>query len=117
MKKNNILIVLFFVVLSVTCFLATAFISAYSFPLKLTLGTAFYFFIIYFLLKKFLHRTLLILLIFLLPLILEIIFINILNFKTAWISLPSNFFLLLGGLSGYFFYKKKTILYLHCLSF
>lgn len=89
--------------------LVTTILGLYNFSLKNILGTSLYFTFSYLLCKKYPAEKYTILITLLIPLILILFFINILDFKKAWVSLPGNIFLLFGCLGGFIYNKTKQL--------
>ncbi len=96
--------------LSLLTFFFTAFLGSYnSFTLKIIIGTCLYFSFVFLFALKYPIAKAKILFVFLAPLILAIVFFNIIDYKKTWVSIPSNLFLLLGSLGGYFYSKNKKL--------
>lgn len=88
---------------------STAFIGAYSFSLKTILGSYIYFALTFILCTKYRDKRNIIFIIILIPSLIVLFFLNIISFKEAWVSFPSNVFLMLGILLGFIYSKNKRI--------
>lgn len=107
-KKKSYLIA---AIISLILFIGISFIGAYSFKYKIIVGSSAYFLISFLLLKYFkILNTSYVLWLILLPITLSFLYLNIFQFKNTFVSAPSNFFLILGCITGYLFNKKKSIL-------
>ena len=82
----------------------------FNLTLRVYVGSLIYVFVFYFINRNVkISDPWLIFFIFCFPIIASLFFINILQFRAAWISLPSNVFFLLSAIAGMLFYRKKTI--------
>ena len=116
MKNNKILFLSKIVSISFITFVAIAFFGSFSFSFKTIAGTGIYFVLTYLLCKKYPNKKYYVLTIISLPIAVLIFFINILDFKEAWISLPGNILFITGIFTGFLFSKSKNLSFLIALS-
>jgi thiol-disulfide isomerase/thioredoxin len=112
--KNKTILIFIFSLASIVSFIAISAIGVFGNTIRILAGSLIYFFGVYFTLKKvnkFNKELQFIILIS--PPLLVLFFVNIINFKQAAISLPSNLFLVLGAFLGFLFYKSSS--YIHII--
>ncbi len=115
MKTNNKTIINYLLITlsSVILFTLVAYLTAFSFDHKIIIGSVLYFAVTY-LSSKYLHivrPAILLQVIIILPVVLVIIFFNIVQYKSTAVSAPSNIFLLISAFTGYLFYKYQNYLW------
>lgn len=111
LKKNKYLIIALALIASFIIFVLVSFIGSFSLSLKIVVGTLIYFFFtLYFLKSNFQKNKWLCLYLVILPLLISIFYFSIFQFKATWISVPSQFFLLLSSLASFAFYKRKSFI-------
>ena len=99
-------------ILSLIQFVAIAFLTEFGFDYKLVIGSLIYFTTTFLCLKYVRHiKPIVLLQLITFPVVLILLFVNFADFKSAWISTPSNIFLLLSSYTSYFFYKSKKYLF------
>lgn len=96
------------IALSIFLFIAISFLGSISFMLKTGTGSLIYFFTTFYVCTKYSDKRLFLFFILLLPSLLCFIFLNILDWSLTLVSLPSNLFLILSILGGYFYAAKKN---------
>jgi thiol-disulfide isomerase/thioredoxin len=104
---------LFAVLISLTLFFLVSLIGGIGLQKKQVIGSILYLIATFLILNYYnrISRNVFFLIIVSPPLIV-LLFINILNFKGAWVSFPSSFFIFVGCLLGYLSSKKTLVFYL-----
>lgn len=83
--------------------------GAVSFKLKIIFGSGLYFLGTFFLVKHIAYpKKTVPFLLLLVPLLLVFVCINLLQFSSSWISLPSTISLILGCIAGFAWFKKRS---------
>lgn len=110
--KKHITTYLVLSLLSITLFTLVSLLTYFGFDYKLIGGSLIYFIIPFLVLKsKYLLNSFIAILLITLPVLIVILVINIIDFKSSWVSLPSNVFLLASSFTAYFFYKSKNYVF------
>lgn len=107
---NKLIQTTFLIILSGLVFIGVSFLGSVSFFTKQLIGIPVYYLLTYSILsKKILLENKIKLIIIGLPLIVTLLVVNILSFSRAWISFPSNLFLLLSCLLSYLFSRTHFL--------
>lgn len=108
-KYKHLVLIVLGILFSLLINFSIQYIGKYDLNYKLIIGTVVYFLLTYFVFRKNAgyYRESIVLLIISSPTILILAIVNSIDFQNSWVSLPSNFFLLLGCIFGYLFFKKK----------
>lgn len=121
LKKNSYVQIAIAAIISIALFVGVSIIGSFSLSMKIILGTIIYFSgSFYFFKSNLLKNKVLGLLIIILPVLLSLIFFNILQFKATWISMPSQAFLILAVACSFVYHKNNWLavpIILACLVF